>query len=148
MQLVSACLCGINCRYSGDSSVNKKIIELLKNGGALPVCPEQLGGLQTPRKPCEIVGGAGKEVLLGKAKVIDKDGNDRTFEFVRGAQEVLNIAKIVGSKKAILKAKSPSCGCGKIYDGTFSGNKIAGNGITAQLLLENGIEVITEEDLK
>lgn len=147
IQLVSACLCGINCRYSGDSNVNKKVIELLKKGEALPVCPEQLGGLQTPRKPCEIVGGTGKEVLLGMARIIDKDGNDRTFEFVRGAQEVLNIAKMTGSKKAILKAKSPSCGCGKIYDGTFSGNKIEGNGITAQLLLENGIEVITEEEL-
>lgn len=146
MLLVSACLCGINCRYSGDSNTDARIMKLLKNGEILPVCPEQLGGLQTPRKPCEIIGGTGKEVLLKKAKVIDKDGNDRTLEFVKGANEVLKIAKMIGSEKAILKAKSPSCGCGRIYDGTFSGNKIAGNGVTSQLLLENGIEVITEEE--
>lgn len=144
--LVSACLCGINCRYSGDSNIDERVMELLRNGEALPVCPEQLGGLQTPRKPCEIICGTGKEVLLGKAKVIDKDGNDRTLEFVKGANEVLKIARMTGSKKAILKAKSPSCGCGRIYDGTFSGNKIAGNGVTSQLLLENGIDVITEEE--
>lgn len=146
MILVSACLCGINCRYSGDSNADEKVKELLKNGEAIPVCPEQLGGLETPRLACEIVGGTGKEVLQGKAKVIDKDGNDRTLGFIKGAHEVLNIAKMMGINKAILKAKSPSCGCGKIYDGTFSGNKISGNGVAAQLLLENGIEVITEEE--
>lgn len=147
MLLVSACLCGINCRYSGDSNTYEKVKELLKRGEAIPVCPEQLGGLETPRLACEIVGGTGKKVLQGKAKVIDKDGNDRTLEFVKGAHEVLNIVKMMGIHKAILKAKSPSCGCGKIYDGTFSGNKITGSGVTAQLLLENGIEVITEEEL-
>lgn len=148
MILVSACLCGINCRYSGDSNADEKIKELLKNGEAIPVCPEQLGGLQTPRLACEIVGGTGKEVLQGTAKVIDKDGNDKTLEFVKGAHEVLNIAKMIGSHKVIFKAKSPSCGCGKIYDGTFSGNKITGSGVAAQLLLENGIEVITEEEYR
>lgn len=148
MILVSACLCGINCRYSGDSNDCEEVKELLKDGKAIPVCPEQLGGLETPRLACEIVGGTGKEVLCGKAKVIDKDGNDRTLGFVKGAYEVLNIAKMIGSHKAILKAKSPSCGCGKIYDGTFNSNKIAGNGVAAQLLLENGIEVITETEYR
>lgn len=146
MILVSACLCGINCRYSGDSNACEKVKELLKNGEAIPVCPEQLGGLETPRLACEISGGTGKEVLHGNAKIIDKDGNDRTLAFVKGAHEVLNVAKMMGIHKAILKAKSPSCGCGKIYDGTFNGNKIDGNGVAAQLLLENGIEVITEEE--
>lgn len=146
--LVSACLCGINCRYSGDSSADEKIMQLLKDGEVLPVCPEQLGGLETPRKACEIVGGDGKDVLQGNAMVINKAGEDKTVEFVKGANEVLNIAKMVGSEKAILKAKSPSCGCGRIYDGTFSGNKITGNGVTAQLLLENGIEVITEAEYR
>lgn len=146
--VVSACLCGVNCRYSGDGFFNEKISNIIKSKTVVPVCPEQLGGLPTPRAAAEIVNGTGKEVLLGKAKVISKQGEDKTKEFVRGAKEALNIAKRFGAKKAILKAKSPSCGCGLVYDGTFSGNKIKGNGVTAELFIENGIKVITEEELE
>ncbi|WP_102400016.1 DUF523 domain-containing protein [Haloimpatiens massiliensis] len=145
MIIVSACLCGINCKYSGGNNLSQKVLKLVKEGKAIPVCPEQLGGLATPRVPHEIEGGTGKEVLEGRAKLINEKGGDSTEEFIKGAYETLKIAKAVGAKKAILKAKSPSCGCGTIYDGTFTGNKIKGNGVTAELLLKNGIEVTTEE---
>lgn len=141
MYLVSSCLAGINSRYDGNSNENKVILELLKSGKAIPVCPEQLGGLPTPRTPCEICTDEN-----GNRKVMSKLGRDCTSEFYEGAEKSLNIAKVLGVKKAILKAKSPSCGCGQIYDGTFSGRLVEGNGITAELLMRNGIEVITEKD--
>lgn len=137
MVLVSACLVGVNCKYNGGNNYNEKIMELVKNGEAILVCPEQLGGLTTPRNPSEISNG----------KVIMNNGHDVTSNFNRGAKEVLELAKRLNIKKAILKSKSPSCGHGLIYDGTFSGKKIIGNGITAQLLIDNGIEVITEDEL-
>lgn len=136
MILISACLAGIPCRYDGRDTANQNIIKLLKEGKAIPVCPEQLGGLSTPRIPCEIT----------KNKVINKTGNDLTENFTKGAEIVLDIAKKCNCKTAILKSKSPSCGTGKIYDGTFSGNLINGNGITADLLIANGIEVFTEDN--
>ncbi|MDP4143402.1 MAG: DUF523 domain-containing protein [Bacillota bacterium] len=142
MYIVSACLAGINCRYDAKNSENQFIVDLIKQGKAIPVCPEQLGGLDTPRISCEIVTDE-----KGNKKVISKQGKDCTKEFTEGAEKTLQIAKIVGAKKAILKAKSPSCGCDLIYDGTFSGKLIEGNGLTAQLLLDNGIEVITEKDI-
>lgn len=147
MIIVSACLVGIDCRYNGGSSPDSRIEELVKSGSAIPVCPEQLGGCPTPRPPAEISGGTGADVLDGKCRVAGKNGEDKTAEFIKGAEEVLKIAGLVGAKKAILKSKSPSCGCGVVYDGTFSGNLIEGNGVTAQLLLRNGIEVLTENDI-
>jgi uncharacterized protein YbbK (DUF523 family) len=147
MIIVSACLCGINTRYDGRSNLNEKVAKLLKEGKAVLVCPEQLGGLSTPRPPHEIKGGTGAEVLDSKAKVLGVHGKDGTSEFLRGAEETLKIAREVGAKVAILKAKSPSCGFGKIYDGSFSGQKIDGNGVTAELLSRNGLTVYTEEDI-
>lgn len=141
MILISACLAGINCKYNGGNNSNDKIIELVKKGDAILVCPEQLGGLKTPRTPAEI------KIIDGVRKVITKDGVDVTPEYMKGAIEVLELAKKFNITKAILKSKSPSCGCGKIYDGNFSSNLIAGNGMTTELLLQNGIEVITENDL-
>jgi uncharacterized protein YbbK (DUF523 family) len=138
MYLVSACLAGVNCRYDGKGSVNEKVLELVNQGLAIPVCPEQLGGLTTPRISCE---------LVGDKKVVNKEGTDRTEEFMLGAERTLSIAKALGVNKAIMKSKSPSCGCGQIYDGTFSGTLIPGNGVAVSLLLKNGIEVITEKDL-
>lgn len=147
MILVSACLCGINCRYDGNSCLNEKILELFKKGELVPVCPEKLGGLPTPRAPREISGGTGKDILEGTAKVIDESGNvDSTKEFVDGAYKTLKIAKALDIKKAILKQRSPSCGVGRIYDGNFSGKLKQGNGVTAELLMQNGIEILTEED--
>jgi uncharacterized protein YbbK (DUF523 family) len=131
----------VNCRYDGKDSMNEKVLELVNQGKAIPICPEQLGGLSTPRISCELVN------QPGDRKIINKEGNDRTEEFRLGAERTLAIAKALGVKKAIMKSKSPSCGCGQIYDGTFSGTLIQGNGMAVELLLRSGIEVITEKDL-
>ncbi|MCR1962281.1 DUF523 domain-containing protein [Clostridium perfringens] len=146
MILISGCLCGVNCKYNGENNLNENILKLLKEGRAVIACPEQLGGLKTPRIPSEIVGGTGKDVLKGKAKVLGKDGTDVTKEFLKGAYETLNIAKSINAEYVILKAKSPSCGLGVIYSGNFNGEKKEGNGVTCELLLQNGFKVKTEND--
>ncbi|NLK71623.1 MAG: DUF523 domain-containing protein [Clostridiales bacterium] len=148
MYIVSACLAGVCTRYDAKSYEDKNIIKLIDSKLAILVCPEQLGGLSTPRPPAEIVGGDGNDVLEGKAAVINKNGEDVTKSFIKGAEETLRIAVLYKVNKAILKSSSPSCGCGRIYDGSFSGNKIDGDGITSALLKKNGIEVITEEELQ
>ena len=137
MYLVSACLAGAPCRYDGKSKGVQQIIDLVNQGEAVPVCPEQLGGLTTPRASSEIRGD----------KVMNNEGRDCTAEFELGAERTLAIAKALGITKAILKANSPSCGCGKIYDGTFSGTLIDGNGRAAELLTKHGIKVYTENNL-
>lgn len=136
--LVSACLAGYNCRYNGRSSLDNRIIDMVQNGIAIPVCPEQLGGLPTPRPRCEIV------IQNNKLNIISSDGNDFTREFAAGAEKSLQLAQANNITKAILKSASPSCGYGEIYDGTFSGRKISGNGITAELLHKNGIKIFNE----
>jgi uncharacterized protein YbbK (DUF523 family) len=146
MKLCSACLLGIKCRYDGKSKPNKKVLELAKKEVLIPVCPEQLGGQPTPRPNSEIKG-TGLDVLDGKAKVINVNDVDESPEFIRGAEETLKIAKIFNIKEAILKQKSPSCGCGKIYDGTFTKTIIEGDGVTTALLKKNGIKTISEEEL-
>ena len=135
--LCSACLLGIKCRYDGRSKPNEKVIKLSKKEIFIPVCPEQLGGLPTPRKPAE----------QRENKVITKSGKDVTQNFKRGAKQVLKLTKLLSIKEAILKQRSPSCGCGQIHDGTFSGRIIKGDGVTTSLLKRNGIKVISEEDL-
>ena len=135
--LVSACLLGIKCRYDGESKEYPAVLELLNKETLIPVCPEQLGGRPTPRIPVEMLNG----------RVVEENGCDRTEEFVRGAEETLRIAKMYGCKKAILKAKSPSCGFGKIYDGSFSRTLTEGNGIAAQMLADNGIEIVNENEI-
>lgn len=135
--LVSACLLGVECRYKGDSVPCQEVIALKDRHTLIPVCPEQAGGLPTPRIPSERVGD----------KVISKDGRDVTAEYDKGAQTALYLAKELGADFAILKANSPSCGKGTIYDGTFTGGKCEGNGVTADLLIQNGIPVFTEEEL-
>lgn len=141
MIAVSACLCGVNCKYNGGNNFNESIYELFKEGKAVLICPEQLGGLETPRSPAEII--KGEE---GIVMVVNKEGIDVTKEFKRGAKSALEIVKEKGCDIAILKAKSPSCGLGKVYDGTFTGKIVEGNGVTAQLFLENGIKVLNEAD--
>jgi uncharacterized protein YbbK (DUF523 family) len=106
-----------------------------------PVCPELLGGLSVPRVPAEIVGGDGLDVLEGKAKVLNMDGVDVTAQFVEGAKRTLQIAQAIGAEEALFIEKSPSCGCGKIFDGTFKEKFRAGDGVTAALLKKNGIIV-------
>lgn len=136
MILVSACLVGINCKYSGGNNYNQKIFDLVKEGKAIPICPEQLGGLNTPRKPVEL------KVINGKRYAIDNEGNDLTENFERGALEVLNLAKNLNINKAILQPRSPSCGVNKIYSGNFDNKLVDGNGILAELLKQNGIDVL------
>ncbi len=147
MILISACLCGVNCKYSGGSNFNEKVYSLLKKGDAQLVCPEQLGGLTTPRHPAEICKGTAEDVINDSGKVFNNQGEDVTEYFMKGAEETLKIAQALGCKKAILKSRSPSCGCGNVYNGNFDKTQIRGNGVTAQLLLDNGIEVLTEEDI-
>lgn len=142
MILVSACLVGLNCKYSGGNNYNEKIFNLVKNGEAIPVCSEQLGGLPTPRTPSEI------KYVNGKRCVFSKDGIDVTENFEKGANEILELAKKLNIKKAILQSRSPSCGCGQIYNGNFEKKLIDGNGILAQLLINNGIEVISSDEYK
>jgi len=137
MILVSACLAGMKTRYDGDSRPDDTIIKMVTAGEALPVCPEILGGLQTLREATDIEPGCGWDVLEGKSKVITDSGKDVTLEFVRGAEIVLELASSVGAKKAILKSKSSSCGCGRREQ----------DGVTAALLKKNGIEVLSETDL-
>lgn len=131
MKVVSACLAGISCRYDARGAADEKVVELVKSGNAVPVCPEQLGGLPTPRPCCELKDG----------RVITTNGVDVTENFIRGAEEALKIAKMCGADEALLKGGSPSCGCEQIYDGTFSGKKIPGEGIFAAILKAHGIKV-------
>jgi uncharacterized protein YbbK (DUF523 family) len=137
-------LAGIDCRYDGKNNLNKSILKLVKEGKAVPVCPEQLGGLTTPREPAESVGGRGIDVLDGKARVMTKSGKDVTHNFIKGAEQSLRIAKLVDAKEAILKSKSPSCGCGQVYDGSFTGKLVEGDGVTAALLKKHGLSVLNE----
>ncbi len=137
--LVSACLYGYACKYDGTNNLlREKTFQILKNTGRLiPVCPEQLGGLPTPRIPCELKGD----------KVFNKEGKDVTKEFELGAQKALEIAKENGVRVAILKQGSPSCGCKMVCDGNFNGTKIKGEGVTARKLVEAGIPVFDETEV-
>ena len=142
MILVSACLAGLDCKYNGGNNLNEEICNMVAKGAAIPVCPEQLGGCSTPRPAVEICGGTGADVLDGSCRIMTKNGVDVTQKFIKGAGEMLKIVNLMGINKAILKSRSPSCGCGKIYGGTFSGKLIDGNGVAAELLKRNGVEVV------
>ena len=146
MYIISACLCGVNCKYNGLNNYNEKCNELFISGKAILVCPEQLGGLSTPRVPSELQDNT-LNIIKKNGKILNKDGEDVTENFLKGAREVATIAKKLNIKKAILKEGSPFCGVNYIYDGTFTGNKIKGNGITTELLKALDIEVISEEAL-
>ena len=146
--LVSACLAGVLCKYNGTYNDVPEIIRMVEQGKAVPVCPELLGGGGVPREPNEIAGGDGHDVLEGKARVITSSGQDCTDMFVLGAQKVLEKAKMIGARVAILKERSPSCGSNVIYDGKFTGNKMPGRGVTAAMLERAGIKVYSEENFK
>lgn len=141
MDIASACLVGIKCRYDGQAREDENIKKMYDQGLIKAVCPELLAKLKSPRCPSEIADGDGNDVLQGRARVKAQDGGDLTAEFLLGAQKTLEIAEKCGSARAYLKSKSPSCGCGRIYDGSFSGNLREGDGVTAALLKKNGIEV-------
>jgi uncharacterized protein YbbK (DUF523 family) len=141
MIFVSACLTGERCRYDGKSTPDENMIKMVKNGKAVAACPEVMAGAKTPRIPAEIIGGDGFDVLDGKAKIFDKEGNDKTEEFLKGANLTLELCKKESVSKAILKARSPSCGSGIIYDGSFKGRLKGGFGVAAALLSRSGVEV-------
>ena len=132
--IVSACLLGTACRYDGASKPAAGIIKLKDKYNLIPVCPEIMGGLPTPRTPCEIKNGC----------VFSRDGSDRTAQYLKGADEVLRLARFFGCEAALLKERSPACGSGKIYDGSFSGTLTDGDGICAALLKKHGITVYGE----
>lgn len=136
--LVSQCLLGARCRYDGRCAAKEDVCQAARDGGWIPVCPEILGGLATPRVPAERRG----------ERVVNKEGADVTDAFFRGAEEALRIALLYGAHYALLKERSPSCGCGEIYDGTFSGARIPGDGVTAAMFRANGIEVYGESKLE
>ena len=135
--LVSACLIGIGCRYDGKHKANPDVLALRERYNLIPVCPEIYGGLSTPRIPSERVGD----------KVMLKDGRDVTENYQRGACEALELCRIYGIRTAILKERSPSCGKGEIYDGSFTGALTARDGVTAELLIREGIRVLGESEI-
>ncbi|SMF25650.1 Uncharacterized conserved protein YbbK, DUF523 family [Priestia filamentosa] len=145
--LVSSCLAGIECRYDGTHRLKEKIRFLVEEKKAVTVCPELLGGFSTPRQSAEIVGGTGKDVLSGDAKVIEKSGRDVTDLYVKGAYKTLEMALKLQVTHVVLKQFSPSCGSKSIYNGTFTGERIQGEGVTSALLRKAGITVLSEEDL-
>lgn len=134
--LVSACLLGVPCRYDGTGKSDERIVTLAKSRCLIPVCPEQLGGLSTPRPPAERCG----------TRVLTRDDRDVTAPFLRGAEETLRLARLFSCRIAILKANSPSCGSGQIYDGRFCGRLVPGDGMTAALLKQDGLTVLSEKD--
>ena len=131
--MISACLMGENCKYDGKNNLNEKALGLAAGNEIIAVCPELMGGLKAPRHPCEIVNG----------RVFGRDGTDVDAEFRRGARKCLELALREQPDLVVMQPRSPSCGAGRIYDGSFSGRLIDGNGVTAQLLIDNGFKVVT-----
>ncbi|ETT56321.1 DUF523 domain-containing protein [Paenibacillus sp. FSL P4-0338] len=147
MIIVSSCLAGMKVRYNGTDCLEQGIRQLLDSRQAVAVCPELLGGLSTPREPAEIIGGSGRDVLEGQARVVDRTGNDVTAMYVEGAYAALEQVRSLAATLVVLKENSPSCGSSRIYNGEFAGMKIPGEGVTTALLRLHGIEVISEEQL-
>ena len=142
--MVSACLAGVRCVYDGTHNAREPIVRMHQAKRVLLFCPEMLGGMKVPHPPSEIRGGSGADVWKGRASVVSKDGQDVTEYFLKGAKAVLELALENNIRQAVLKAKSPSCGCGLIFDGTFTGTLIPGDGVATALLKENGIAVVSD----
>ena len=147
MILVSACLVGIECNYKGESKPHEAVLSLIKEKKAIPICPEQLGGLTTPRSGARIATGRGQDVIDGKSGLLTDDGGNVTKQYIRGAEQTLKIAKMFNCDTVILKQGSPSCGKGKTQGGEEERSLFQGDGVTTVLLERNGIKVLTEEDL-
>lgn len=136
--LVSACLLGMYCRYDGQEKINEDVVRLMEHHTLIPICPEQAGGMMTPRLPSERLGD----------RVVNRDHEDVTAYYEKGARQALKLAKLCHCECAVLKERSPSCGKERIYDGTFSGTIISGDGVTAALLTEHGIRVVGESRIQ
>ncbi|OTG85769.1 hypothetical protein B9T34_18420 [Acinetobacter sp. ANC 3813] len=144
--LISACLAGQPVRYDGKAFQHQALQLLIQQNKAITACPEMLGGLSCPREPAEIRGGSAQDVLAGRAQVITAQGLDVTQEFLDGAYKTLALVQKNHIQIAVLKENSPSCGSNMIYSGCLNGNKIAGMGITAALLRQHGIQVMSEQE--
>lgn len=144
--VISACLLGVACNHEGRGSPRAVVDELAKHYRLVPVCPEVLGGLPTPRAAAELQGGDGADVVAGDARVVNVEGEDVTAAYRRGAEAAVAVARAVGAERAVLKARSPSCGSSAVYDGTFSRRLVPGRGVTAAALAAAGLEVGSEED--
>ncbi len=147
MILVSACLLGLRTKYDGESNANDLILKYSQLGKFIPICPEQLGGLTTPREPAEVFRGTGRDVLKGNTSVVTKVGTDLSKQFIQGAEEVMVMTKILPIKAAILKERSPSCGVHYLYNGAFVKSLVNGEGVTTAAIQEQGIPVFSEEEL-
>ena len=134
--LVSACLLGMYCRYDGQEKINEDVVKLMEHHTLIPICPEQAGGMMTPRLPSERRGN----------RVVSRDNEDVTAYYEKGAYQALKLAKLYHCKYAVLKERSPSCGVHQVYDGTFSGKTVTGQGVAARLLQENEIQIMSEDD--
>ncbi|MDD5722468.1 MAG: DUF523 domain-containing protein [Syntrophales bacterium] len=145
MIIVSACLLGFNCRYDGGTHLEEALFVPALKRFLVPVCPEQLGGLSTPRAPSEIKGGDGLDVLEGRSRVVSASGGDVTNCFLRGAHEVMRFMELMGIETAIMKEKSPSCG---VFHIKSSGSIVRGSGVTSALLGKNGVRVISSDKIK
>ena len=145
IRLVSACLAGLGCRYDGHSCSDGEVVAWVRAGQAIPICPEQLGGLTTPREPAYFVGGTGEEVLDGRARLIVPSGSDVTEAFLRGARETLRFCRLLGLQEAMLKSRSPSCGLSQVHGGEGQSSLVVGKGVTAALLLRAGLR-LSERD--
>lgn len=142
---MSACLAGVSCRYNSGHSRHEEVVRLVREGKALPACPEQLGGLTTPRPPAELRRGDGRDVLAGKAVVADASGRTVTDSFLRGAVEFTRLARLIGAKRAVLRDRSPSCGHRRVsVDGQLRG----GRGVAAALLEAEGVALLSPFRLK
>ena len=144
--LVSACLAGVPCRYDARAKPDPALVDAARQGRAVPVCAECLGGLPTPRPPAELVGGDGHAVLDGDARVLTANGADVTGAFVAGARAVVDVARRTGASVAVLQARSPSCGRGQVHDGSYAGRLVEGDGVTAAALLDAGVQVVVHGD--
>jgi len=143
--IVSACLLGIDCRYDGGNCLSKAVAALIGRVALIPVCPELLGGLSTPRPPAGIAKGSGIDVIEGKSRVLTVKGEDDvTSQFIKGARESLKIAQLLGVKKAIFKEESPSCG---VHFIRRNDTRVPGSGVTTALFLNEGLDVIGEEEI-
>lgn len=146
MIMVSACLFGVNCKYNGKNNYNPQLCRALQGQEILLFCPEQAGGLPAPRPPAEIQDGDGQAVLRGEAGVVNRNGEDLTRCFVKGAQEISRLAQRNKPSLVILKSRSPSCGIGLVYDGSFTSHLRPGDGVASAMLKELGIPIMSDEE--
>lgn len=146
--LISACLAGVPCTHAAEAKTRAWALQLIAEGRAVSVCPEVAGGLPIPRPEAEIQGGEGEDVLDGRARVVSVEGEDVTANYMRGAETARAAAARTGATLAILKARSPSCGCGAIHDGSFGGSLTEGDGVTAATLKRAGLDVVSDEDVE